>query len=330
MTLDVLGKPVATGKRVLFHEHIQFGWPGFNLDYRSRTTDVDRAISVLNELAAAGYGVLVDATPLECGRDLALLRALAEKTSLQLVASTGIYHAGRGFPDHLASLAQADLADLFVHDLEATDLRGRAGVIKVAAERLPLSKREARAIAAAGQIASRLDVSVVAHTVFAAVADEVLTIFESQGARAGLIVLGHLDNERIHLAEIAQLAARGAFIGIDRFGAGGLASDDERVELIVALRDLGYLESILISHDRPLTFLGRVEPEFEPGNLFLHIERAIVPTLEQRGFTPQELNKLLVENPTRFLDGRGPMLQKPRGRDNRHWPLHRGHMSWRT
>jgi phosphotriesterase-related protein len=304
-TMDVLGKPVATGKRVLFHEHIQFGWPGFDLDYLSRKTDPIRAVSVLDELARYGYGVLVDATTIECGRDLALLRSLAEQTSLQVVASTGIYQAAKGFPDHLASLTVDELGDLFEHDLSDNLGTGRAGVIKVAAEKLPLAKREAKAIAAAGQTSAARGVSVVAHAVHVDVAEEILRIFEDNGGAAHRIVLGHLDGERRREDAVKQLARRGAFIGIDRFGAGGEAVDVERIELLLALREAGLLGSVLISHDRPLTFLGRVDTGFGEDNLFLHIERAIVPELSRRGITPSEIETLLAENPARFLCGEG-------------------------
>lgn len=300
-TLDVLGKPVQAGKRVLFHEHIQFGWPGFDLDYRARKTDPERAVAVLDELAQFGYGVLLDATTIECGRDLELLRRLAERTRLQVVASTGIYQAAKGFPDHLASLSVEELGDLFDHDLCRTEGFGRAGVIKVAAERLPLAKREAKAIAAAGQTSARHGVSVVAHAVHVEVAEEILRIFEDSGGSATRIVLGHLDAERPRLADIERLATHGAFVGIDRFGAGGDLADSERIELLLALRDLGLLDSVLISHDRPLTFLGRVDTGFGNQNLFLHIERTIVPRLSSRGVSPSEIHRLLVENPSRFL-----------------------------
>jgi len=304
-TLDVLGRPVRTGRRVLFHEHIQFGWPGFNLDYLSRRTDPDRAVRFLDELNQAGYGVVVDATTLECGRDLLLLREIAQRTDVQLVASTGIYHARRGFPDHLASLSVEELADLFEHDLLPPDGAPPAGVVKVAAERLPLAKREQKAIRAAGQVSAKLGTSVVCHSVHASVASEILEIFQSEGGPPPSIVLGHLDNERPHFDELASLAAVGAFIGIDRFGAGGDAADAERVELVGALRDRGLLSSVLVSHDRPLTFLGRVSTDFGPDNLFLHIERNILPALKRRGLGNDEIETLLIDNPLRFLKAAG-------------------------
>src|SRR5215217_6771642 len=108
MRTDVVGRPVGAG-RVLFHEHIQFGWPGFHLDYRARRTDVDRAVAVLDQLHDLGYAAIVDATPLECGRDLDLLYEIGSRSALRLIASTGMYHVGRGFPDHLASLSVEEM-----------------------------------------------------------------------------------------------------------------------------------------------------------------------------------------------------------------------------
>jgi phosphotriesterase-related protein len=286
---------------VLFHEHMQFGWPGFGLDFRARRTDPERAVRVLDELADLGYGALVDATPMECGQDLDLLAGIARQSRLQVVGATGIYHAQRGFPDHLASLTADEIAELFRHDLCGGPGRGRAGVSMVAGETAEPAQRERKALVAAGTVSANDDVPILTHTGSAAVARMQFEVLTGAGANPARIVLGHLDNPGNTFDEVAALAGLGAFIGIDRFGGGGDTVDERRAGLVTALVAAGLVRSIMISHDRPLTFLGRVTTGHETGNPFTHIEQNAVPLLKARGLSDSDIATILEDNPRRWL-----------------------------
>jgi phosphotriesterase-related protein len=302
VVLDVLGRPLRAGGAVLFHEHVQFGWPGFQLDPLARRgADPDEAARALDELADAGYGALVDATPIECGRDLALLAAVARRTRLQIVAATGLYERERGYPLHFASLSAQDLADLYTRDLSAADGRGQAGVIKVATGPPPFARRERRALEAAGMVSRARDVPVISHAESLVTAWAQLEILTEAGARPERIVLGHLDDEWRDPDGLAALIAAGAYVGIDRFGHTARLPDERRVELLAALHARGLLRRVLISHDAPLVFLGRISVGTPGRNPFLHIHTRVVPRLPAAGFAPADVDRLLQDNPTAFL-----------------------------
>jgi phosphotriesterase-related protein len=299
-TLDVLGQPIREGK-VLFHEHVQFAWPGFHLDYRARRTNPAEAIAKLNEVADLGYAALVDATPIECGRDLGLLAEIARASRLQIVASVGIYHAGRGFPTHLSSLSIDEFADLFRHDLAPEPGQPHAGTLKVAVESVPFSKRETKAAEAAAMVSREDGTPIITHTTGVPVARELLAIFERVGANPERIVLGHLDGVAPTVDELVDLTRHGVFVGIDHVGTGGPEADERRLAMLAALREAGVLSSVLISHDRPITFLGRITTGYEGINPYVHIDTTFVPQLRARGFSDEDIDTLLIANPRRFL-----------------------------
>jgi phosphotriesterase-related protein len=107
-----------------------------------RAAMVEQAVATLTALHEEGIGTVVDLTVIGLGRDVAIVREVAERVPLNLVAATGIYgatvlplyfeHRGRGRlidgPD--------PLVDLFVADIEqgiaGTDVR--AALIKVRSE----------------------------------------------------------------------------------------------------------------------------------------------------------------------------------------------------
>lgn len=302
-TVDVLGKPVRGDGMVLFHEHLVFGWPGFELDpLAAKTVPVADAVRVFNELADAGYGVFVDATPVECGRDLGLLAEAARSTRLQIVGAAGIYESTRGFPTHLASLSVDDLVAFFEADLSSEAAAGRAGVLKIATRQPPFAQREAKAVRAAGLVSAKHDIPIVSHAESVAGARAQLEILLEAGASPGRIALGHLDTEWERPDHVASLAAEGVFIGIDRFSGQTEEGIRQRVGLISALKDRGHVGAILLSHDAPFRFLGRPRVGAQGDrNPFLLIKEHALPALREAGLSEDEVHHLTVENPARFL-----------------------------
>ena len=73
--------PVSADKLgvTLAHEHLLFGYPGFHGDCALGPFDHDAAlqanVDAINQLKSAhGLNTIVDATPNECGRDVAFLK----------------------------------------------------------------------------------------------------------------------------------------------------------------------------------------------------------------------------------------------------------------
>jgi phosphotriesterase-related protein len=305
MVVDVLGNPLRPGPgAVLFHEHIQFGWPGFDLDPQAKHgIDEDEAAAALEEVAAVGISAIVDATPIECGRDLERLARIASRTSVQVVGATGIYHRERGFPAHLASLSVDELVALYAADLRRED-GAPAGIVKVATASEPFAKRETKAVTAAGVVSRELGAKVVTHTDGAATARKQLELLLDAGAVPANIVLGHLDGAAAD--DIADLASAGVFIGLDRFGHGDASNDDARAALVADLKARGLLGSLLIAHDAPLLFLGRIVVRGKDApNPFTHIHRTVLPRFQAAGLDDADIEQLLVHNPRRFLGGAG-------------------------
>jgi phosphotriesterase-related protein len=301
MVIDILGNPVRSRGRILVHEHLQFGWPGADLDFAvGRPASIEADVAAMRELADAGFSCFVDATPMECQRDLTRLRAVSLESPVQIVGATGLYHARSGYPAHFAALSAADLAEIYIRDLRGDNTSGvPAGVIKVATGRPPFAQREARALMAAARASLATDAPIVSHAESLEAAWEQQRIFSAEGLPPERAVLGHLDAEWPDPDRVAELAQTGAFIGIDRCGIEAFAPHERRVQLLSALKASRVIGQALLSHDSILRFVGR-EAEAIP-NPFLVIARTIVPMLLAAGFSDDELDGVLRRNPERFL-----------------------------
>ncbi|TMA47877.1 MAG: phosphotriesterase-related protein, partial [Deltaproteobacteria bacterium] len=127
----------------LMHEHLLIGWPGWEA-YASEDRAVHRertkiCVDRMLELRELGVRTLLDPCPIDLGRDVELMAAVAQESGVRIVCATGLYKEDYGAPAYFKFRAQfgdavKEMADLFVHELtEGVGSTGiRAGVIKVA------------------------------------------------------------------------------------------------------------------------------------------------------------------------------------------------------
>lgn len=82
----------------LMHEHILYGYPGWERDQTiapfDRQAIVSSGVEVLNQLKTLGLKTFVDATALDGGRSPEIYKEISEKTGINIICSTGYYYEG--------------------------------------------------------------------------------------------------------------------------------------------------------------------------------------------------------------------------------------------
>jgi len=124
------------------------------------------------------------------------------------------------------------------------------------------------------------------------------------------VVIGHVGDTD-DVAYLRELADRGGFLGLDRFGIDQTLSFDARVDTVVQLCAAGYANRIVLAHDR-CCLLDWV-PDFEttfaeaaPNWRMNHVSEDVIPALRERGVSESQINEMLVENPRRLLEPSAP------------------------
>jgi predicted metal-dependent phosphotriesterase family hydrolase len=142
--------PVPCGSlgTTLMHEHILwFGGPkltdpGYTpIPDELRSESVEFAVSLLNDAARVGIDTLVDLTP---HRPIDLYQQIAKRTSVKIIPSTGFYRRQK-IPNWMADIDdEKQMEDrMFKEVIQGIDGTSvRAGIIKVASERTPLTDWE--------------------------------------------------------------------------------------------------------------------------------------------------------------------------------------------
>lgn len=296
---------------VLPHEHLIWGDAGWQFDTVEPMPDeavVESITEVLAATAATGVQTIIDPTPPEMGRDVAIMAEVSRRTALNVVFATGVYC--RWSTPYFAHRSPEELADFFATEL--TDGVGphaaKPAFIKLAIDSADFTDYERNALVAAARVHRELDTPVLVHCQPGVGLDVLHLLVEDQGVDGRAVVVGHAEGVADLAHHLAIVERYGASVGFDRFGLSTFGVQDNiRVGLIVALAALGHADRIHLSHDYACINRGRTAemlterrasmPDWHP----TWVPSAIVPRLRDAGVTERNLRLMTETGPARWL-----------------------------
>ena len=256
----------------------------------------------LDAAEAAGVTAFVDCAPVGVGRNIAVLKHLADITPIHIVAPTGVYKEGF-IPTAWLDLSAEALAEHWTRDLtEGIDGTGiKAGFIKIAMNDDGPRPLEVRSLQAAA-IASKASGAIIgSHTIGGRAARAEMDILEEAGQDLNRFIWIHAHSEpdvSVHL----EAARRGAWVEFDTIGADKwFPEQDKLVDYTLNLMEAGYGGQILLSHDAgwyEVGSPGRVPKEEGVRGYTALVER-FIPALRARGVSEADIHLLTVTNPAR-------------------------------
>jgi phosphotriesterase-related protein len=298
---------------VLFHEHLSYdndffrrlgneggapprpGSPLADLPTPNMMEDLDWMTEEVQAAAKEGVSCIVDGGHADMGTDVEFLRLLSRKSGMPIVKGGG-YYRQLTYPPRIAKMAEADLVEELVR--HARDQRwGAFGEIGTSDEMTPDERKMLRAV---GKAHVRTGLPIFSHTANGKQAMLQLDIFEAEGVDVNHLVIGHMccyfdpnPWRQVH----AAIAKRGAYVGFDRVGGENAAPDKPRVEMVMAFLEGGYESRALLASD----FSFRTSSKRGGGNGVARAVTKFVPMLRERGAKDDVLQRILVDNPRRFL-----------------------------
>lgn len=274
--------------------------PFANLD-NCRLDDLALAVAEVRRYAELGGQSIIETTGLGIGRNLAGLAEVSERTGVHIIAGTG-YYLESAHPADIAGLSEHELADRILRDLadgEGGVRPGIIGEIGIGAEVTPAEQVSLRA-ACRVQRESGLPLQIHLPAWFR-VAHVVLDIVDEYDVDPAKVVLCHMGPSGADLSYQQSVLERGVYLQYDMIGMEVFyadqgvqcPSDEQNATWIVRLRDLGYLDKVLISQD---IFLKSLLREYGgPG--YAHIPQYFIPRLLDTGLTDADIATLTVTNP---------------------------------
>ncbi len=295
ITLDQLGK-------TLSHEHVLVDFIGAEESgyHRwDRDVVVETMLPRLQELRTLGYQSLFECTPAFLGRDPRLLRRLSELSGLHLVTNTGYYGARQNkfIPSEVQNWSIEQLSDMWIREFREgiEDTGVRPGFMKIGVDREEtLSPLHEKLVRAACRAHLATGMTIASHTGATPVVFEIERVLKSEGVDPEAFIWVHATRDLPD--NLIRAARSGMWISIDnlRDNANLLRANVERV---VALKEAGLLDRVLVSQDA-----GWYRPGEEDGGKkapYTFVENALLPALEKAGLSDDDLTQLMVTNPAR-------------------------------
>ena len=314
----VMGKiPVDDLGRTLVHEHLLIGYPGWFMDARQppfrREDALSRVVDAFQRLRDYGVRSVLDPCPMDLGRDVTFCAEVARRTGLNLICTTGVNTEAKGLTHTLRDLDTEAIAEIFVREIEdgVGDTGIRVGAIKIATGEGCVSLYERKMVVAAARAARITGVAILSHTEKCTCGHDQIDLILGEGLEASRLIVGHSDGTDDHAYQ-KSLAARGAFVGFDRFGLEMFVPDTVRVKNLKLLAESGHKDRIMVSQDSVGCFLGAPPlsevklKEVAPNWSVTHLFENIFPQLRESGMTDTELNALLIDNPRCWLGSETP------------------------
>lgn len=278
----------------LTHEHIMSNFgaaPNVTGVYDS-TALFKQVIPYLKKIKALGVYTIFDCTAAYFGRNVSLLKMLADSTGLHIITNTGFYGAAKDkyIPEFAFTATAQQIAATWIDEFEnGIDNTGiKPGFIKLAFDDGEPSAIDCKLFEAGIITHLKTGLTIQVHTgnnVLAA--NEQLRLLKAKGVSADAWVWVHA-NKVDDLNVLIDAALKGAWISLDGITA---SNTDGYIKKLQTFKDKKLLHKVLLSHDGNSFPRGGAIRKYE--DLFTKL----VPELLKNSFLKEEINQLVILNP---------------------------------
>lgn len=295
----------------LMHEHIlQANWSmrmSFK-DWFDYDSFIEWASEDVRRTKETGVRTLVEQTPVCLGRDIHAIKAVADRTGMHIIASTGFFYSENQW---MFLRSEENFVKWLMKDIEEgiqdTDIK--PGLIKCGTDMPGVTELNHTLLKAHAKAAKRSGLPIATHSWYKNRSGiSQMEIFEEAGLNPRKILIGHCGDTN-DISYLEELLRRGCYIGLDRFGDDAKNPLEDRINTLLELCDRGWIDQLMISHDYvSFVDLGNFEWETkryqDPDDARYnsrYIHRYVFPILRERGFKEAEIGQLMTENPRAYF-----------------------------
>lgn len=273
-----------------------------------RLQDVEIALREVERFAKLGGGTIVEMTTGGLQPDPRCLQVISAKTGVNIVLGAGFYT--EPYQDEKTLALDTDqMAETIVQQLTegAWDTDVRCGIIGEIGCSWPLTPFEERSLRAAAKAQDKTGAAITVHPGRHPDAPtQILDILEKAGADLSRTIMDHMERTFTEVEQVLGLARRGCVVEYDFFGieqsqywlgVADLPTDWMRIYDIGRLFEAGLGANVVISQD----ICTRSRLQSYGGHGYGHMISNVIPLMRDRGFSPDEINRMLVETPARLL-----------------------------
>lgn len=280
------------------HEHLHAVPPPQQKDRDLEVSDYAASVGELLNFKSVGGCTLVEASTLDYGRDLNILKKMSLESGVHIIGTTG-FNKHIYYPAWVEEKSTEEIADLLTNDVMTGGDGGdvKAGFIKIGTYYNMIHPLEKKTAVAAAIAQKKCGAPIWGHTEAGTMGMEILDVLEEEGVDLTTVALGHLDRNADEYY-LLKLAERGIYIQFDGPGKVKYYPDSTRVALIKSIISHGHIDQMLISGD-----MGRASylEAYGGGPGFRFIKTKFIARLLDEGVSEADIHQIFYDNPQRWL-----------------------------
>jgi len=283
--------------------------------------NTEKSLADVLDFKMYGGNAIVDATAIDYGRNVEEVANISRLSGIHIIGTAGFNKSflwKAKIPEHLKKYTGEyetfedmiekksieNLIEMVRMEIEV-GLEGtnyKAGQVKFGTGYNSINPLEIKTIKAAVMVHKLTGAPVHSHTEAGTMAIEQIEILEKEGMDLKNVSFGHMDRN-IDLYYYEQIASTGAYLSFDGLGKNKYGPESNRINAIINLIKMGYINQILLGGDTARKSYYR---SYGYGLGLEWLLKRWIPRFriecEREGLDSEEVvNKLLIENPKRYL-----------------------------
>ncbi len=292
----------------LCHEHVVCVNPSFCNTFGNKWFPkeqvLERAIKLFQQVRVeCGVQTIIDATPIDLGRDIELMKEVSKKSGVNIIVSSGVYCNEEDF---LQGKKMEKLARFFIDECKIGINRSdvKPSILKCATGKKGVTPTNETLLSAMAIAQKETGLPLYCHNEHLLKTPyQQMKIFEKFKIDLQKVVIGHC-NHSCDIEYLIDMLQNGVYLGFDRvFPTNYLM----QAQTIADLIEMGYEDKILLSHDFFAYYdFGDTDLVKQKGcdRDFTTVHKKLIPTLESLGIKKKQIKKLTIDNPKKVLTGR--------------------------
>src|SRR5215207_4666197 len=298
--------------RTLIHEHFRATDEGVRHQFPhlyDEQEEWENAIADANAVKGHGIRTVVEPSALFLQRDAAFSKRVADEAGIQVILATGVYTYDH-LPQPLLNRSEDEIAAIFVYEIEngIQETGIKPAFIKCAADESGVTPNIEKVHRAAARASNQTGKPIMAHSRPASgTGHDQMRIFTEEGVEPSKVQVAH-TGDTDDLDYIERLLDTGCWIGLDRYGLDIFLPTAKRNATTLALLERGYADRVLLSQDYcstidwfPLEVQEYLKANEVPDWSMTFLFETVIPELQERGMTDDQLDQMMVANPKAWL-----------------------------
>ena len=309
------GPPDDPFLRDLYYKPMQIDILGYMNYYQAankdslRLNDIDTAIEEVALYKKHGGGAIVEASSIGLSRDPEGLAKISQATGVHIVMGSS-YYVKEAHPPNMDDISEDDIYKEIVRDITVGvgSTGVRSGIIGEVGCSYPLSDNERKVLRASAGAQQATGAAILIHPGRDEPSpEEIITVIADAGGDLNRTIIGHLERTVVDRQVLLRIAEAGCYLEWDHFSSGlpyyppnpriDMLNDAGRMDVITFMIEHGFGHKIVVSQD--VAAKHRLTKYGGPG--YFYILKQVVPWMKIRGFSYEDIDRLLVLNPASVL-----------------------------